>query len=561
MKKTTLGNIDHKDRSLWFYIAGFLLAGALHLADRLTVSAMLGASAENSAAAGLFSTVLSTLNFAIYFVMIVRWFISLRARLLPSRGRSYLSIAAAMMLLFLFDRILKYRIAESGTLFDRILWYGYYIPLAIIPTMFLLTCLETVVENRRKKAARIVVIAFCILFILVVLTNDMHLLMFRPAGKEPMTSSWQTHAVGPFWFAFYAYILLCMIGGTVLLAVKDARRDSGRRALPSVIILLFTFVMAVVFDRLVQNSPWVFPEAWVFCMLGIFENCIRSRLIPSNDQYDEFFENIRFPAIITDRDLCPVYRTVSGGAIPEDKLSEAMRGQVELENGKVLYCRPLSTGYVFFVSDLSALRALNDELSNVAEALEGENDLLRFENRQKEERARIDARNAVYAKASAEVYEAQKKVALYLDKAESGEDYDRNTARALLLDAYIKRKTNFVLTAAERETFTAEELFLALDESLRFLSLCGVASGAEKEDDESFSYAEVTALYDTFEALIEALADASNSLAVTLRGGCIRMLTDAEAFALPSGTPARVLSETENGQLYLTLTVREGGAV
>ena len=546
--------------SVWFYIAGFLIGGALHLADRFTVMAVNGGKPSDTAVLALISTVLFTLNLSVYFLVIVRWFVSVRTRLLPSRGRAYLSIAAIMMAAFLLDRAVKYRVAAEGSLLQHAAWYGYYVPLAIIPTMFILTCLSAEPESRRKKIARAAAAAVCAVLVLAVVSNDFHLLMFRPIGDAEQSGQWGTYTTGPVWYVYYAFIILCVIAGAVLLAVRDRREKRGRRTLPSVLILFLMLVTMTVFDRFVHNSPWAFPEIAVFSMLGIFESCVRSRLIPSNENYERFFENVSFPALITDRDLAPVFRTASGGAIPTERLSDAAGSPYELGDGRVLCGRELSSGYVFFVSDESGIRALNDKLADVMDALEGENELLRLENQQKEERARIDARNAVYARASSEVYDVQKRISVYLRRAEDGGDYKANVAKALLLNAYVKRTTNFVLISSERDEFSAEELFSALSESARFLALCGVGTSVERETDWTFSYAEVRALYDTFEMLIEALPEDAKALSVALGDGSIRLLCDSGPFHIPGGTPAAVETLTEDGQLYLSVTVREGGA-
>ena len=551
---------NRRTESAWFYIAGFVLGGLLHLADRLIVNYMNGAPRADSKTLALLSTVLFTLNLSVYFLMIVRWFLSVRFRLLPSRGRTYLSVSCFMMIFFLLDRAVKYRIAASGSVFEHITWYLFYIPLAVMPTVFILTCLGAEPESRAKKRARVLVSLFCVLLIAAVVTNDLHELMFRPTGDPAVESLWRHYSNGPVWYVFYGYIALCVIVGTVLLAVTDKRKNNGRRALPSVLILIIMFVMMTAVDKLLPYSLWMFPEIAVFCMLGILENCIKSRLIPSNENYGLFFEKISFPALITDLDLKPVFRTAAGGSIPRDRLSDAADDHADLSDGKMLYGRRLSSGYTFFISDEAALRVLNEKLADVSDALEGENDMLRYENRQEEERARIDVRNAVYARASKEVYDVQKRISVCLRRAEDGADYRKNVAKALLLNAYVKRKTNFVLISSERRDFSAEELFSALSESARFLSLCGVQTGVERETDRQFSYEEVCALYDTFEMLIEALPEDAAALSVALGDGCLRMLTDCAEFAIPDGTPADVSMLTEDGQIYLTVTAKGGAS-
>ena len=169
-----------------------------------------------------------TLNLCVYFFAIVRWFLSVRTRLLPLRGRTYLTISAVMMAAFLLDRAIKYRVTAEGSLLQHIAWYAYYVPLAIIPTMFILTCLASSPESARKRRARAAVTGLCVFLVVAVATNDLHRLMFRPVGDKDQGGWWWSYTTGPIWYVYYAFIFLRIIAGTVLLAVRDRREKSGR---------------------------------------------------------------------------------------------------------------------------------------------------------------------------------------------------------------------------------------------------------------------------------------------------------------------------------------------
>ena len=551
-----------------FFILGFVFAGAIHLFDRLLIGRMTaGEFAGHSALAGFASTLMFTLNLAIYIFLLVWWLASLHSRLLPSRARTYLILAAGFMLFFLFERAVKYRVSAYGTPLEHALWYAFYVPLAMIPTLFLLTCLSI----RKKEGgalARHIVWAIADSVVLIVATNDFHLLMFAPKYDLIQNGSWTTYDERPFWYVFYGYVILCILAGIVLLAIGDRRQKRSRRViLPIVLILVFVGMMQLaekLWGLFGLQSPWAFPEAAVFGMLAIFESCIRSRLIPHNDNYIGFFENLRLPAVITDRSLTPVFHTASPVEADKEALSGALAEPRELGDDKVLYGTTVSGGYAFRVSDESLIRRLNERLEDVAETLESENDLLRFENAQKEARAKVDARNRVYSRAAGEVYATQKKIAALLDSAEkTDEDRSAYLAKILTLGAYVKRKTNFVLLASERECVTADELFLALDESARFFSLCGVNAVATTSARREFTAKEAASLYDSFEMMIEGMIDSGeklpDDLLATLSDGGARVISDV-GIPLPENMPCDADVSTEDGQYIIALTVRKEAA-
>ena len=555
-----------KRKIVWF-VAGFLLAGVLHVFDRLVNAALFDVPASASALPAFCSTLLFVLNLAVLCALVLWWAQSVYDRLLPSVGRSCMLAAAALMMAFLMIRSVKYRLAGYGTLLEHICWYAYYVPLAAIPALFLTTALYMEPERRGRKWQVRLVLAVTLLLVLGVATNDLHYLMFRPRPEGlPQGGQWSTYYTGPLWYALYGFIILCIILGLVLLALADRRKHRGRRAFRLSLLLLVMLGMMTLSDRLLGTRgfpvPWAFPETSVFCMIGIFESCIRSRLIPFNEGYIDFFEQLQLPVDITDPALQTVYRTAKPVQADESQRKTALDTPLLLDGQTRLYGRRIDAGYAFWVGDESTLQRLNEALEDANEVLESENELLRLETEQAAERLRVDARNRVYALAAAEVYGTQKKIAALLDRLGPGaEDYSQVLAQILLLNAYVKRKTNFALQAAERETVTAQELYLALDETARFLELCGVQSSVEQRTDRTFTSAEATALYDSFALLAERFAGSASHLMALLTGDALRLMVECEtAVDLPQ-TPAQIETSAEDGLLYLTLCVQKGGAV
>ena len=556
-----------RTRSTLLFASGIVLAGALHILDRLCNSYLeaLG-TAAGSALPGFCSSLLFVLNFAIYTSLLLWWTQSVYTRLLPSPARRCILAAGAMMLLFLLIRSVKYRLAEYATPMEHFCWYAFYVPMAFIPALFLATCLCMEPERRgRKVQMRLTLIAAALLSLLVA-TNDLHKWMFIPIGTEVQGGAWNSYTLGPLWYITYGFVIVCVILGLVLLALADRRRHSGRRMLLPALLLLGMLAILTLADRPLSRamlaSPWTFPDAATFCMLGIFESCIRSRLIPFNENYIDYFGQMRLPAEITDPAQRAVYRTASAVAADADARTAALTAPQLLDGHTRLSGKRISSGYAFWTGDESTLQALNRALAEANEVLETENDLLRYETEQAEERLRVDTRNRLYAEADASVQETQQAIAALLQRLQpEREDYAETLAKILLMNAYIKRKTNFVLQAAERDTVTATELYLALEESSRFLCLCGVDASAEQKAKRTFSNAEAAVLYDSFERLAEAFADRARYLLVLLTDEGLRLMADCEQpFDLPALSAAAEASN-EDGLLYLTLRAGKGGAV
>lgn len=540
------------------FVLLFLLAGALHTLDKLLVFALLQpSSAEGSTYQAFFSTVCFVLNLMLYLGLIVWWLRSVYVRLLPSVSRTCLMLAAGNMFLLLLVRAIKYRLSIVGSLLEHVCWYLYYVPLVMIPALFLLACLSMEPSVRPAAALRRGVWSLSAALVIGVATNDLHRLMFYPLDLRYQGGDPQTYDVGPLWYLFYAAVILfCLLGVALLLR---ANLDRGRRrAVLPVLLLLLTlglgFVSGLNPPRFRDWRPYQFPELFLFGMLGMLECCIRTRLIPFNENYAGFFAGLDLAAEITDAGLEPVFRTAKPVPATREQRAAALTAPLLLDGDTRLHGKRLSVGNAFWTEDEGTLRRLNAALADAAEALEGENELLRYEQEQKEASARVDARNRVYHRAAQEVYGPQKKIAALLDGMDAAApDYTNKLARVLALNAYVKRKTNFVLLSAERDSVSATELSLALAESARFLTLCGMNASVECRTEREFSNTEAVALYDSFEALAEALLERSSALMIALADDALLLVAECEPPERLPETPARVEAHSEEGALYLSL--------
>ena len=152
----------------------------------------------------------------------------------------------------------------------------------------------------------------------------------------------------------------------------------------------------------------------------------------------------------------------------------------------------------------------------------------------------------------------QKKIAEILKNAEPNTPSFRPALeKALALTAYVKRKANFVLVEAERETITAEELASAMAESSHYLRYCGLNAATEVKTEEVLPCRRAMAVYDCFEAVCEALPGKTKELFVLLQDHELLIMSDIEELPqqgdIPElrGLPLPLRPSFEDGQLVL----------
>ena len=293
----------------------------------------------------------------------------------------------------------------------------------------------------------------------------------------------------------------------------------------------------------------------MFGMLGVFEVCIRYYLIPHNAGYADCFAALQTPALVTDGALRPVYR--SGGALEADaeQLRAALTSPVYLALDQKLSGRPVRGGYAFWIEDETDVHLAQGRLADANELIESENSLIQAEAEQREQDIWLQSRHRIYHKIAKTMYPCQQRIEKLLNEmTPRTPTFRAQMARVSVLNAYVKRKTNLLLLAAEQDSLTTRALFQALQESAICLSLAGLQTDALPPEEElSFPAATVIALYDAFEAVAESLVGKTSSLMVSWKGDALTLATEAAYMTDLKELPVPVRTREEDGILYMDL--------
>lgn len=169
------------------------------------------------------------LRTVLYNILIFSWAVSVWWRILHAQTRRCLLGAAALMLFWLDIRLIRYDFAQTPEMLRR-LWYAYYIPMLLIPTLALYTLFFL---DRGQSAPlykyRYMIFVFPVVLFSLVLTNDCHQLAFAfPPGQEVLGSPDYTYR-----FVYYLcllWIFSCAVF-TVVYLVRRCRIPHTKRIL------------------------------------------------------------------------------------------------------------------------------------------------------------------------------------------------------------------------------------------------------------------------------------------------------------------------------------------
>ncbi|MBR2834872.1 MAG: hypothetical protein IKE43_04050 [Coriobacteriales bacterium] len=540
-------------KSTLLFVILLLLAGCLHLFDRITDHFM--------------NTVCFCAEYLIYAGLILFWMQSVKDRLLPTRAKGYLLAAAPLMLLFVAAQVTKYRIAIVPGMI-RYCWYIFYIPTLLIPTLFLITCicLYRGAERQKRVGKEMLLLVPALLLVLGIMTNDLHLLAFIPnegilhdqpvlpnEGMAGLTGRPNTYTHGILYYAAYAWVGCTMIAGIFFLLAACKKRGSWKKALWPIFFLALIPILLILLNILPKNYRlFEYGQVIIFCLIGVFEACIKNRLIPCNENYPGFFAQMDLPVLITDKKLNEAFHTLSPVRATAEQLRESLAAPVYPAADTRLLGMDILAGYAFREEDESAVHRLNNELQNANTELLQENEVLAREQELLAEQAAVEERSRAYQKAAQEIYPVQKKIAGILEHAQPNtESFRPDIEKALVLTAYVKRKANFVLVEAERETVSAKELASAMEESSHYLRYCGTYAVVNMKAQNPLPCRKAMDVYDCFEAAAEALLGKTANLYICLQDHELLIMADAEKpLELPE-LPIPMRQSCEDGQLVM----------
>ena len=547
-------NLNKQMKRTWLFIGFLLLGGVCNLLTRT----------DNL----FFNTLMFAANFLIYGGLLLYWIQSVRTRLLPTKARSYMMTAVVMMVLYLALRAFKYRIAGNDSVPSRYAVYAYWIPQVIIPALFLMTCIRIrrgEHEKGRFNEQLLLIPAYTLA--ITVMTNDMHGLVYSP--KIDLTEfavKTGTYSLGVGFYLMYVWMALT-VGASFVLLFRETRKNPTRFTVILIVMIALWITLILlriqVFDR--YNIPGMYqvPEVHIFFMLGVMEVCIRQRLIPYNENYSGFFAQLDLPVMIADKKLASVYQTSVPIYASNEQLSASLEAPLYLDRDTRLSGMEIRAGYAFWTEDESELHKENRRLESANEILSEENDLIAVENQLKEKQAHLDAQDQVYDRIARALYPKQKRIeALLRDKDPNSEDFRKALAECCLLNAYSKRKSNLLLLSEDTLPKRNRELFLALQESARFLNCCGIEAAAVGEEYSELSLDTVHSLYDTFEEVIEAYLPYMKRMTVSLTSDGVRIAVEATGSPELPRTILPVERKESDDYTFLTVrTIKRGEAV
>ena len=514
-----------------------------------------------------FNWLFSFFRSVIYIMLFAAWGISVCRRIIQPQVRRYLTAISALMVFWVTARTLRHLFAETPWAL-RHLWYLYYLPMLFIPLLALFVALSLGKPDnfRLPKWTALLYIPTAALLLLV-LTNDLHQLVFR--FPEDAVVWMNEYRYGIVYFPVVGWMVLCALTALVIMLVK-CRVPNSRKVL---VLPFVPVVLSVIYGALyIFQLPWLRLIAGdvtvVFCLLiaATLESCIQCGLIQSNTHYRELFDASTVGAQITDPEYHVVLSSRAAQEVNIETLRQTQQSPVMLEGGIRLSGAPIKNGYVIWTEDVSPLiRVLND-LEEAKENLQDNKDILEEEHAVKEREAHIAEQERLYHIIQRDTAKQILLMDEMIEQAENaGSDEERRhiLKKMLVIGAYLKRRSNLVFLSDKDSMLEATELELSIGESINNLETFGVTCGFISELTGLILSMNVIAMYDLFEEIAERSLDRMSSILVHagIKAGFLvfSLDTDSRSDFSDLASDAVTAVQDEDGEWKLTLRLDMGG--
>lgn len=479
---------------------------------------------------------------ALYLLLFTLWGFSLDRRIIQRQALHCLRLTAALMLLWLILRTLKYSVV-TGPAAGRYIWYLYYLPMLFLPLLgvYIALSMGKSEDYRLSRGTGMLSIIPAALFLLVI-TNDLHQQVFAFKSGVPGLPVSGTYSYRPLYFICLGWMVVCMAFSLVCLFRKSRiPSGEGKRITPFVLgcaMLLYS----ILYLSGIPAVRWWFGDMNVmFCLLyaAIYESCIRCRMIPSNTGYVELFEASTLAACIADRSGRIVLRSRAAG---KDMTCPQEGQRIVRPDGMRISSAPISGGYAVWQDNVRQLAELRTRLNANKEEMERNKKKLKDAYLVQKSLHELTEKNRIYNELEAKHSRQTAQMRQMLARCESAGSAERRSLlkKVLLLGTYIKRSANLYFLCSEYQWLPQQELRLTVDEAVRALTACGTECGVIYRTTEPMRASEVVRLFDLLKIVAETTVDDLRSLFISVSDSAmdlsVECAADLSAIASPEVT-------------------------
>ena len=480
----------------------FLFGGAVRIFSHLT------SSADNY---------IENFDVIIFSGLIIGWGVSVAYRIVQKNIRICLVISAALMLLWMALRAIKYNSPADINTYGRYLWYSYYIAMVFLPLMMFFAMLNIGKPENTNNRKYFLIIPAAVL-VLLVMTNDFHQLAFV---FEPDFHNWnKQYSYGPVYYVIAVWIFILVLS-SIVLSINRCRISATRKKLWIPIVIILVAIIYTLWNNLNHGYSGLriynVPEVFCFASIALWESLIQIGLVPSNTGYGDFFNASNLNTLIFDNEGNVKYRSKNATNVSKDVVLQN-GNSVVIDENIILKKHNIKGGKAVWTEDISAINRINRELSEVKEQISEYNVILKSEAELKKRRAAVTEQNKLYDSITEFIRPQLCDLENILKNIENNRgDISVNYAGACVVNVYIKRISNLLIMAKSRKMLNAFELENNIRELAEYIFLYGIPCSFLSNVSGEISAEKTIALFKFIGIFIRHIMNCTDALLFNLK--------------------------------------------
>lgn len=442
----------------------------------------------------------------IYIALYIGWGISVSKRIIQVQVRYYLIAVSGLMVFWFVIRSMRYYfITDIGI--ARQLWYLYYLPMLFIPlfSLFVAISLGKPENARLSKTALLLLSIPTVLCLLLVLTNDLHQLVFSFPEGAVWTDINNGYTFG--YYIVFGWEILCALAAFVIMIIK-CRLSYRKKYLPFLllacsIVYAFIYVSGVEWMQLIGGD---IAAAQCLMFTGILESCIQCGLIQTNTGYEELFMVSRLGAQITDQGNTVCLASSNARELTGEQRMSAKTHPVLADKTTLIKSKPIRFGHVLWQEDVSELTEAIEQIEENCRDLSERNRIRRKNLETKKKIPSLQEKNraadVLNRETTGQISMIEHLLTQY-DTENDAQKREKLLAGAAVLGAYIKRYGNLLLVSHREETADICDLSRCFEDSFVNLELLDVKYLCTLPADVILATKDMLRIYHTFETILE----------------------------------------------------------
>ena len=446
-----------------------------------------------------------------FFILVyVHWIRNSIRRFPQIMVRKRILIIGALVIFFELLRLIKLNFCVPSGVFERYIWYFYYIPIILLPLLNLDAMIYAGLPDSIKPPVYwnlLYVVAVSL--IIGVITNDLHLLAFR---FSPYEADWEkNYHHGPLFQIVTAWVVVMI----VFIFIHTVKMCISRRLYKNLWMPVLVVVIGLVYrlsyrffdesDKFFLQQMYELPELYGMVWIALWESIVSAKLLPANDGYNNLLEASSIRGGLTDAGL-NLRQSFSDGPVPDkDQLSYAKSGELVLsDGGTLLKACPVRGGVFYWLEDIAALNKLKIELEKTADYLMEENIMLQQEAEIDEASRSTRHQTYLYDTVASKIGPQMKKIDDMLASPPDDEKEFRDMLKKVsVLYVFCKRLSYLVILGDSKRTISAEDFLVCMEESAFYLRCAGFDCEISISPIMSLPGETTLALYELFEFAAE----------------------------------------------------------